>query len=74
MADTVDYLTSIKAIRPALAKQYRQTVMSIGAAAVRDGFDKQHGGIYESGLPSVGPQSKVRLCLGLTQLLLHAVY
>jgi hypothetical protein len=60
VAETVDYLRSIHAISPALAKQYRQTVMSIGAAAVRDGFDTQHGGIFESGQPSLGPQSKVR--------------
>lgn len=61
VADTLDYLLSIRAISPAVAKQYRRTVMSIGAAAVRDGFDTQHGGIFESGLPSVGPQSKVKV-------------
>jgi len=61
VADTVDYLRSIRAISPSLAKQYRQTVMSIGAAAVRDGFDTQHGGIFESGQPSLGPQSKVKV-------------
>lgn len=35
--------------------------MSIGAAAVRDGFDSEHGGVYESGLPVVGPQSTVKV-------------
>lgn len=61
----MNYLRTIRAISPALAKQYKQTVMSIGAAAVRDGFDTQHGGIFESGQPSLGPQRKVRPCCTL---------
>ena len=65
MADTVDYLQSIRAIRPALAQQYRETVMSIGAAAVRDGFDDKLGGVFESGLPFTGPQSKAKVGLGV---------
>jgi len=35
--------------------------MSIGAAAVRDGYDVQHGGVFESGLPTTGPQSKIKV-------------
>jgi hypothetical protein len=37
--------------------------MSIGAAAVRDGFDSQHGGIYETGLPGKGPVSTVKVSM-----------
>lgn len=59
--DTLDYLLSIKAISAAKADGYRATVMSIGAAAVRDGFDPEHGGIYESGSPTGGPSSKVKV-------------
>lgn len=61
MADTLDYLESISAIDPDLAKRYRATVMSIGAAAVRDGYDNKHGGIYESGSPTAGPESKAKV-------------
>jgi mannose/cellobiose epimerase-like protein (N-acyl-D-glucosamine 2-epimerase family) len=35
--------------------------MSIGAAAVRDGFDWQYGGIYETGLPVTGPTSTLKV-------------
>lgn len=61
VADTLDYLMSISAIDQQLAQQYRGTVMSIGAAAVRDGFDSQHGCIYETGLPVTGPVSTVKV-------------
>lgn len=61
VADTLNYLLSISAIDQQLAQQYRATVMLIGAAAVRDGFDVQHGGIYETGLPVKGPVSTVKV-------------
>jgi hypothetical protein len=35
--------------------------MSVGAAAVRDGFDSQAGGIFESGGAEAGPQSRLKV-------------
>jgi hypothetical protein len=61
VADTLNYLQSISAISPQLARQYRATVMSIGAAAARAGFDRVHGGIYEYGSPATGPESTVKV-------------
>lgn len=61
VADTLDYLDSIAAISPEVSQEYRATAMSIGAAAVRDGYDMQHGGVYESGSPTTGPQSKIKV-------------
>lgn len=61
VADTLDYLVSILAISKRLVQQYRDTVMSIGAAAVRDGYDSLHGGVYETGLPVTGPQSTLKV-------------
>lgn len=48
MADTLDYLLSIDAITGSTACAYRAAAMAAGAAAVRDGYDRTHGGIYES--------------------------
>jgi hypothetical protein len=48
VADTLDYLTSIGAIDSSTANTYRAAAMASGAAAVRDGIDKTHGGVYES--------------------------
>lgn len=51
VADTLDYLLSIKAIAPALATGYRATAMSVGAAAVKASYDSQHGGVFEHSQP-----------------------
>lgn len=48
ISETLDYLQSISAISSSTASDYRSTVMSIGAKAAREGFDKQHGGVFES--------------------------
>lgn len=61
VADSLEYLESIQAINPALANQYLRTAMSIGAAAVRHGFDNIHGGLFEYGQPETGPQSLVKV-------------
>lgn len=60
MAETLDYLQSIGVLDSSTASTYRNNIMNIGKAAVRDGFDKQHGGVYESGSPS-GPSSRVKV-------------
>jgi len=60
VADTLDYLQSIGALDSSTASTYRNNIMNIGAAAVRDGFDKQHGGVFESGSPA-GPSSRVKV-------------
>jgi mannose/cellobiose epimerase-like protein (N-acyl-D-glucosamine 2-epimerase family) len=61
VSDTLDYLLSIGAIKPALAERHRAVVMSAGAAAVRDGVDSQAGGIFESGGAEAGPQSRLKV-------------
>jgi hypothetical protein len=55
VAVTLDYLLELDAIPADVARRYRATVMSIGAAAIRDGYDAQHGGVYESGSALEGP-------------------
>jgi mannose/cellobiose epimerase-like protein (N-acyl-D-glucosamine 2-epimerase family) len=61
VADTLDYLLAIHAIEPATAARYRATAMDIGAAAVQQGYDAVHGGVYESGLPGQVPNSTLKV-------------
>lgn len=53
--DTLDYLHSINAINDELAASYRTAAISVGEAAVRDGYDHKHGGIFQDGSASGGP-------------------
>jgi mannose/cellobiose epimerase-like protein (N-acyl-D-glucosamine 2-epimerase family) len=50
----LDYLQSLKAISKQQASEYLATVISIGQAALRDGYDTTHGGVFESGNPQEG--------------------
>jgi hypothetical protein len=52
--DTLDYLHSINAINNELAASYRTAAISVGEAAVRDGYDHKHGGIFQNGSASDG--------------------
>jgi hypothetical protein len=61
VADTLDYLLAIHAINPATATRYRATAMDIGAAAVQQGYDAVHGGVFESGLPGQAPNSTLKV-------------
>jgi hypothetical protein len=61
VADTLDYLLAKRAIDPAAAARYRTTAMDIGAAAVQQGYDAVHGGVFESGLPGQAPSSTLKV-------------
>ncbi|WIA09790.1 hypothetical protein OEZ85_009165 [Tetradesmus obliquus] len=61
VADTLDYLLGIEAIPPATAAAYRAAAMNIGAAAVQQGYDAVHGGVFESGLPGRAPNSTAKV-------------
>eukprot|EP00775_Hariotina_reticulata_P013461 gene13461-13587_t len=61
MSDVADYLQSIQAITPATRDSYYQRLMGIAQAALRDGYDQIHGGVFELGSPSKGPTSRVKV-------------
>lgn len=57
----MDYLQAINAIEHELAQSYRSAAIAVGEAAVRGGYDQQHGGIFEYGSATGGPDSKVKV-------------
>lgn len=52
MIEALDYLTSINATNNTQATQFKSTVLSIGEAAIRAGYDTRHGGVFEKGSPT----------------------
>lgn len=58
--DTLTHLQPIAALDPSTRSTYQAAAVSVGAAAARDGYDSQHGGVFEGGTAE-GPVSKVKV-------------
>ena len=78
VCNTLDVLLAAKAINPMVEAVYRQNMVTLGARTVTLGYDNQHGGFYDYGLPGEAPQSDKKIwwsqaegALGLWNLYVH---
>jgi mannose/cellobiose epimerase-like protein (N-acyl-D-glucosamine 2-epimerase family) len=76
--DAVQHFAAVGALTAPLAARYEAAARAMAAAALRDGFDTQHGGVFESGTPHGGAASRVKVwwvqaesMLALWQLYAH---
>ena len=59
--ETLDVLLAAKAISAKLAAQYQNAMLNLGAKAVDYGYDKKHGGFFDTGLPGKYPISDAKV-------------